>query len=226
MRSLWFFEEVDLFSMLCPHKYNRFREQHQLLRFNRNDYVYFEQQRSGRVYLVEKGKVRIGYYTEPGEEVVKAVLTRGEIFGEKAILDAQSRNEFAQVIDNETVICSVSVETLQELMREDKSFSLQIYKFIGFRIRKLERRLRLLLFKDSRTRFIEFLKDLCEEYGEACAAGGYRKIRHPYTQKDMASLIGTSRPTLNILMNELQEEGLLEFSRREIRVLKDPSSVS
>lgn len=226
MRSLWFFEKVDLFQLLCPHKYDQYREQHQALHYNRNDYVYFEHQRSGRVYLVEKGKVRIGYYTEPGEEVVKAVLTRGEIFGEKALLDTQSRNEFAQVIDDEAVICSIAVETLQELMQEDKSFSLQIYKFIGFRMRKLERRLRLLLFKDSRTRFLEFLKDLCEDYGEVCPHGGYRNIRHPYTQKDMASLIGTSRPTLNIILNELQEEGMLEFSRKNIRVLKDPSSVS
>ena len=36
----------------------------------------------------------------------------------------------------------------------------------------------------------------------------------------MASLIGTSRPTLNILLNELKEEKYLEFNRNEIRILK------
>lgn len=226
MNTLWFFEGVDLFTLLCPHKYENFKKAHQVQRYGRNDYVYFEQERSGKVYLVEKGKVRIGYYTEPGDEVVKAVLTRGEIFGEKALLDSQNRNEFAQVVDNETVICAVSVETLQELMRDNKAFSLQIYKFIGFRFRKLERRLRLLLFKDGRTRLLEFLKDLDEEFGDTCRNGGYRNIRHPYTQKDMASLIGTSRPTLNILLNELKDEGILDFSRKEIKLLKDPASVS
>ncbi|MBL7472528.1 Crp/Fnr family transcriptional regulator [Robertkochia sediminum] len=226
MNTLWFFEGVNLFDILCPHKYENFKRSHQVRSYHRNDYVYFEQERSGKVYLVEKGKVRLGYYTEPGEEVVKAVLTRGEIFGEKALLDSQSRNEFAQVIDNETVICAVSADTLQELMRENKTFSLQVYKFIGFRFRKLERRLRLLLFKDSRTRLIEFLKELCEEYGDVCREGGFRHIRHPYTQKDMASLIGTSRPTLNVLLNELKEEGVLEFSRKEIKLWKDPASVS
>lgn len=40
-------------------------------------------------------------------------------------------------------------------------------------------------------------------------------VKHPYTQKDMATLIGTSRPTLNILMNELKEEGFIDFSRGE-----------
>lgn len=226
MSSLWFFEGVDLFELLCPHKYGAFKASHQVQRYSRNDYVYFEKQPSGKVYLVEKGKVRIGYYTEPGEEVVKAVLTRGEIFGEKALLDARSGNEFAQVIADETVICSVTVETLQDLMRENKPFSLQIYKFIGFRFQKLERRLRLLLFKDSRTRLLEFIKDLSEDYGAVSTPDGIITICHPYTQKDMASLIGTSRPTLNILLNELKHEGVLDFSRKEIILLKDPTSVS
>ena len=45
-------------------------------------------------------------------------------------------------------------------------------------------------------------------------------IKHPYTQKDIASLIGTSRPTINILLNELKEENYLDFNRKEIRILK------
>jgi CRP-like cAMP-binding protein len=45
-------------------------------------------------------------------------------------------------------------------------------------------------------------------------------VHHPYTQKDIASLIGTSRPTLNILLNELKEEKILDYSRKEIRIYK------
>ena len=36
----------------------------------------------------------------------------------------------------------------------------------------------------------------------------------------MATLIGTSRPTLNILMNELKDEGFLDFTRGEILIKK------
>ena len=86
MEKLWFFEEVNLFKLLCPHKYKAYREQHDSCLFKRSDYIYFEEDRSNKVYLIEKGKVKIGYYTEEGEEVVKAILSKGELFGEKAIL--------------------------------------------------------------------------------------------------------------------------------------------
>lgn len=76
------------------------------------------------------------------------------------------------------------------------------------------------MFKDSKTRLLEFLNELCEEFGHNCPKTGDKVIEHPYTQKDIASLIGTSRPTLNILMNELKDENVINFNRKEIRILK------
>ena len=118
------------------------------------------------MYLIEKGKVKIGYYNEDGSEIVKAILTRGELFGEKAILGETIRNEFAQSIDDYTSICPIGVETMHDLMRNNKTFSFKIYKIIGFKFKKLERQLQILLFKDTKTRLLEFLNELCIDYGQ------------------------------------------------------------
>ena len=216
MNTIWFFEDANLFNKLCPHKFKSFRKNHDFCGYRKSDYIYFEEDSANKIYLIEKGKVKIGYYSENGNEVVKAILTKGEIFGEKAILDKGKRNEFAQSVDNSTSICAICVETMHELMRNNQTFSLKIYKFIGLRFRKLERRLQLLLFKDTKTRLIEFLEELKEDYGYCCPKTGDTVIHHPYTQKDIANLIGTSRPTLNILLNELKELNIINFTRREI----------
>ncbi len=220
METLWYFEEVNLFKVLCPHKYPLYKESHETDVYKKSDYIYFEEDAANKIYLIDKGKVKIGYYTEEGEEIVKAILTKGEIFGEKAILGIEKRNEFAQSIDNETTICPVSSNTMFQLMRDNVSVSFKIYKFIGLRIKRLERRLELLLFKDTKLRLKEFLNELCEDYGYLCDKTGDHVIKHPYTQKDIATLIGTSRPTLNILLNELKQEKLIDFNRKEIRLFK------
>ena len=220
MKSLWFFDDVNLFRVLCPHKFKAYKKNHDFDAYKKKDYIYFEEDSANKVYLIEKGKVKIGYYSEDGEEVVKAILTRGEIFGETAILGESIREEFAQSIDNNTSICPVGVNTMHDLMRNNQTFSLKIYKVIGFRLRKLERRLQLLLFKDAKTRLLEFLDELCSDYGYDCEKTGDKVIHRPYTQKDIASLIGTSRPTLNILLNELKEENVIQFTRKEIRIHK------
>lgn len=220
MNNLWFFDNVNLFNLLCPHKFKDYKACHNFDQYKKSDYVYFEQDAANKIYLIEKGKIKIGYYTEDGTEVVKSILSKGELFGEKAILGEEIRNEFAQSIDNSTSICSISITTMHDLMRDNRTFSLKIYKFLGFRFKKLERRLQLILFKDIRTRFLEFIKELCEEYGYDCEKSGDKVIQHPYTQKDIASLIGTSRSNLNVLMNELKEENIINFNRKEIRLLQ------
>lgn len=218
MNSIWVFEDVNLFNLLCPHKFKKYKACHDFDAYKKSDYIYFEEDAANKVYLIEKGKVKIGYYNEDGTEVVKAILRKGELFGEKAILGEQKRDEFAQSVDNSTSICPVGVDTMHDLMRDNKTFSLRIYKFIGFKFKKLERRLQLLLFKDSKTRLLEFLNELCTDYGYDCKTTGDHIINHPYTQKDIASLIGISRPTLNILMNELKEDAIIDFNRKHIRI--------
>lgn len=221
MKSIWFFEDVNLFKVLCPHKFKQYKKTHDFSAYKKSDYIYFEEDASNKIYLIEKGKVKIGYYNEDGVEVVKAILSRGELFGEKAILGQTKRDEFAQSIDNTTSICPVGVQTMHDLMRDNQTFSFKIYKFIGLKFQKLERRLQLLLFKDAKTRLVEFLNELCVEYGYDCEKTGDHVINHPYTQKDIASLIGISRPTLNVLLNELKDDRVIDFNRKQIRIYKN-----
>lgn len=218
MKSFWIFEDVNLFSLLCPHKFKAYKATHEFHTYKKQDYIYFEEDAAQSVYLIEKGKVKVGYYTEDGHEVVKAILSKGELFGEKAILGEERRDEFAMSVDNRTSICPVGVDTMHELMRDNRSFSFRIYKLIGFRIKRLERRLEMILFKDAETRVDEFLKELADQYGYCCPKTGDTVIKHPYTQKDIAHLIGTSRPTFNSIMNKFREANRIDFSRNEIRL--------
>lgn len=218
METLWFFEDVNLFKLLCPHKFKAYKSNHEFLQYKKQDYIYFEEDHSNKVYLIEEGKVKLGYYTEDGQEIVKAILSKGELFGEKAILGENTRDEFAMSLSNQTSVCPVGVETMHDLIRDNRSFGFRVFKLIGFRIKKLERRLEMILFKDAETRVLEFLQDLAKDYGHCCEETGDTVINHPYTQKDIAHLIGTSRPTFNAIMNKFRLEDRIDFHRNEIRL--------
>lgn len=220
-QQLWFIENVNLFGKLCPHKFKEYTTCHQFLDFKKNDYVYFSLDNASKLFLIQSGKVKIGYYTPEGEEVVKAVLRKGQVFGEKALLGQNTRNEFAKVLNNKTSICPIEVNTLHNLMRDNQNFALNVYKFINYRIKKLERRLEILMFKDCRTKVVEFLSDLIQDYGKVNPLTKQIEIEHPYTQKDIASLLGVSRPSLNIVLNELKDEKVIEFSRTKFILKKE-----
>jgi CRP-like cAMP-binding protein len=218
--SIWFFDNIDVFQILCPHKFTEYKKDHSFNYFKKGDYIYFEDDIANKVFLVNSGKIKVGYITEDGDEITTAILSKGQIFGEKAILGQEKRNEFAQALDNEVSTCVVSLDIIHDLLRQNTEFSISIYKFIGYRFKKLERRLQIMLFKDAKTRLLEFLKELADDYGFKNAVSGDTVIKHPFTQKDIASLIGLSRPTLNILINELQDEKVLTFERKQIILYK------
>ncbi|MCM5663901.1 Crp/Fnr family transcriptional regulator [Galbibacter mesophilus] len=221
MSCTWSLIDVNLFNLLCPHKFNGYKQNHTFQHYNKDEYIYFEKDHSNKIFLIESGKVKIGYYTEDGREVVKSIHGKGDVFGEKAIIGEENRNEFALSITEDTSVCVLTVDTIHDLMQENKSFSLKIHKFIGLRFKRIERRLSILLFKDTKTRLMEFLKELSNEYGYDCPNTGNHIIKHPYTQKDMASLLGTSRPNLNCLFCELKEQNILDYYRKEIILYKN-----
>ena len=125
------------------------------------------------------------------------------------------RRDFAQAMDNAT-ICPLTTAQLTELMYENKDLSFKILKLIGLRLMKLERKLELLVFKDARTRIVEFLKDMASWKGVKVA--DETMIPMSLTHKDIAALTGTSRQTVNLVLNELKEGNLINFNRKQILI--------
>lgn len=222
MKSIWFFEKVDFFDILCPNKLDM--HNHIVKKYKKGDYIYFSEEPSKSVYLIASGKVKILNYTIEGNEVVKAILTKGELFGEMAMLGEERREDFAVAIDDDTLLCKMSIEEMQELMVEDRDFALNINKLIGWRIRKLERRLDAMIFKDVKTRILDFLKEFAQERG---VKNGKQVFINSYlTHKDIADLVGTSRQTVTTYLNELKSQRKISFNRKNIIVHDIDSLVS
>ncbi len=214
--NLWYFQDVDLFNVLCPHKTVDLHLKHTFSNYKKGEFIYFTNEQAKYIYMIAEGRVKLGHYTEDGKEVVKAILGAGEIFGELALTGEERRGDFAQAMDEKTSICPVSIDEMRGLMADNKELSFKIYKLIGLRIRKLERKIESLVFKDARTRIIEFLKDAAAWKGKK--VGFETMIPTKLTHKDIANLTGTSRQTVTTILNELKEANLINFDRRKILI--------
>lgn len=214
--SLWYFESVNLYNVLCPHKTKELDKKHEFRQFKKDQFIYFPNDEADHIYMVAEGRVKIGHYLDDGKEVVSSILTKGEIFGELALAGEDKRRDFAQVMDNNTSICPLSIEALKALMKDDKELSFRLLKLVGLRLMRLERKLELLVFKDARTRIVEFLKDSASWKGKK--VGYETMIPTKLTHKDIAALTGTSRQTVTTILNELKEQNLIYFDRRKILI--------
>ncbi len=213
--ALWYFESVNLYKVLCPHRVKSMAGDHAFDHYKKGEFIYFPEEQARYIYMIVSGRVRIGHYLDDGKEVISAILSTGEIFGELVLAGEEKRRDFAQSAE-ETVICPLSIEELKNLMKEDHELSFKLLKFVGLRLMKMERKLELLVFKDARTRVIEFLKDAAAWKGKK--VGFETMIPTRLTHKDIASLTGTSRQTITTILNELKEKNLIYFDRKKILI--------
>jgi CRP/FNR family cyclic AMP-dependent transcriptional regulator len=213
--SLWYFESTDLYKMLCPHKVKEMASHHKFVVYKKRQPVYLPGSGSTHIYLIVDGRVRIGHYGDNGEEIISSILTKGELFGELALAGEDVRRDFViPVVD--TTICIVTINDLKTLMYADRELSFKILKLIGLRLMKLERKLESLVFKDARTRVVEFLKDAASWKGRKA---GFETVIHTnLTHKDISLLTGTSRQTVTTILNELRDQNIITFNRRNILI--------
>jgi len=214
-KPLWYLENIDVTNILCPTKMGQVKETHVHRDFGKGDYIYLPNEHADKIYFIMEGQVKIGAYSESGKEITKTILSKGEVFGELVLIGEDERRDFAQAMDS-TVVCVIGSNEIKSLMREHNGLSMFLMKIMGNRMLEMEQRLESLVFKDSRTRIIEFLKELAEKKGQRV---GYEMlVRRFMTHQEIANLTATSRQTVTTVLNELRNKNVLTFNRRRLLI--------
>jgi CRP-like cAMP-binding protein len=215
--SLWFLKRCRLFERLTPAEAERLDRAARMRAFRRGELIYAPSEPGQSVLVVAEGRVKIKDVTPDGKETILAFLDEGEIFGELALVDGRARQEYAEAVTDARVL-ALRREDVLSLMdaRPDVAFS--VTQLIGLRRRRVENRLRNLLFLPSRERLVHMLLELQETHGEPL--GGRWRIRLPLSHQDLAGLIGVTRETVTLVLGRLQADGLIKAERRRITILE------
>lgn len=183
--------------------------------FPRNSTIFLPNDVADGVFLLGQGRVRICSNTADGKQAILAFIDPGEVFGELALIQGGEREECAEAAVDSTVILLPGIE-LRELLEESAALSLGVTKLIGLRRKRIERRLRNLLFRSNRDRLGHLLLELTEQYGKAVDEGVLLDIK--LSHQELASIIGVTRETVTTLLGEMQLEGLLQISRQKVLI--------
>jgi CRP-like cAMP-binding protein len=215
-QSLWYLENIDVTGLFCPKKVGRGEvDQHSHKVFKKGEYIYLPDEQADRLYFLTEGRVKIGSYADNGKEITKAILNKGEVFGELSLIGEETRRDFAYAMED-TSLCTLTVPDMKALMRDHNSLSLFLMKIMGSRMLEMEQRLEALVFKDSRTRIIEFLHSLATNKGQRV---GYEQVVRKFmTHQEIANLTATSRQTVTTVLNDLRNKNILTFDRRRLLV--------
>ena len=213
--SLLWIRNYDLWCQLSDDEYKDLKVQHAVIEVPRGEYIYFEAYNHNKIYFVKEGTIKIGYIDDDGNEKVKEIIRKGELFGQFSLERDNLHGEFAQAYKDNVSICAFTIDDFERLLKNRPDLALKYSKQVGAKLRNIENRLVNLLNKDVKTRLIHFLWQLVEQNLVESTAEGFCMPNY-LTHEDIASLIGSSRQTVTTMINELETEGILSYNRQEI----------
>lgn len=181
----------------------------------RGTYLFLPEDRADVIYFIQEGSIKLGSYGSGGREITKAIYRSGEIIGAMALLGEDRHHNFACTMERVKVYV-MKVSDMQEKIRQHHSLHLELMRLVGQRLLATEHRLESMVFKNSRSRIIEYLYELGQEQGQRV---GYEVlVRKFLTHQEIANLTATSRQTVTTILNELRNDNIITFNRKRLLI--------
>lgn len=174
-----------------------------------------------KIHFLVKGKIKISDVSNPDSELVKDILTEPDIFGDLGLEGTLPAFECAEALTANTIICSFYVSDFKKILEENPAVMLAFARMVNSKLQRLENRHADLVYRDTKDRLIRFLRSWAKSDGSKV---GDKIILNNYlTHSDIAGFIATTRQSVNMLLNELRNSGMLFYNRKHIE-LNNPIS--
>nr|2FMY_A Chain A, carbon monoxide oxidation system transcription regulator CooA-1 [Carboxydothermus hydrogenoformans]2FMY_B Chain B, carbon monoxide oxidation system transcription regulator CooA-1 [Carboxydothermus hydrogenoformans]2FMY_C Chain C, carbon monoxide oxidation system transcription regulator CooA-1 [Carboxydothermus hydrogenoformans]2FMY_D Chain D, carbon monoxide oxidation system transcription regulator CooA-1 [Carboxydothermus hydrogenoformans] len=202
--------DTNLLEVLNSEEYSgvlkEFREQ----RYSKKAILYTPNTERNLVFLVKSGRVRV-YLAYEDKEFTLAILEAGDIF-------CTHTRAFIQAMEDTTILYT-DIRNFQNIVVEFPAFSLNMVKVLGDLLKNSLTIINGLVFKDARLRLAEFLVQAAMDTGLKVPQG--IKLELGLNTEEIALMLGTTRQTVSVLLNDFKKMGILERVNQRTLLLKD-----
>lgn len=200
-------KDLSLFRGLSPKHLTWLAERLHYKTFPSGTNVMTAEQPGEVVYFVLNGTIKIHIEQAGGEDVILAILGRGDTVGEMSLIDSAGRSASVLTLEDTTLLWMEGA-VFQQALREIPELSFNLVKTLTARVRLVNELVQALASLDVYGRVARQLLAFADKYGETNPDG---KVRIPIklTQKDIADLVGASRKRVNQVMVSFKNQGLI-----------------
>jgi len=185
-----------------------------LRRFRRAETIFHQGDPGDSLFIIQEGAVKIVLPSPEGEEAaIIATLGRGDFFGELALLDGAYRSATAVAVEPvETLV--LRREPFEHLIDTDAGLRSALLAGLAMELRRLTGHVEELHFLDLPGRLASRLVRMAHEHDPE--AHGEARLSWPFTQSELAAMIGGTRQTVNRLLADFVERDLIRFEKETL----------
>ncbi|HEX7057710.1 MAG TPA: Crp/Fnr family transcriptional regulator [Bacilli bacterium] len=168
------------------------------------------------VFFIEDGLVKTYKTDENGNEQIVSFLKTGDMFPHTGFFNSNPYPATAEALVDSKLL-AIPVHSFEQLMVSTPTIAVKVMRVMGAKIQELQVKLQELTGQDVQYRALSFLLKLAAKHGKP--EGSALRIDLPMTNQEFANAIGTTRETVNRMINSLRKAKIIELDRNEIVIL-------
>jgi CRP/FNR family cyclic AMP-dependent transcriptional regulator len=187
--------------------------------YRRRQIIYFAEQKNDYIFFLATGRVKLLRTGANEREVTLDIVSPNELFGEANMFRPNCPYGSSAEVIEDSVVYAIRRTTVTGAM--DNNID-SIREFANLEVQRraaAEQRLAEFVFYDVPTRLAHLIGRLASFYGKPGSKEGVL-IRAKLTHQELANLVGSTRETTTLILNDFKRKRLIEFQGRKIVALE------
>jgi CRP/FNR family cyclic AMP-dependent transcriptional regulator len=209
--------QVDHFKQKLSAVLQRDARQYRSRQVARHDNVYTCGDADHTLYFIDSGQVKLLMLSPDGHECLLAILTAGDLFGERCLAGLGERQETA------TAMITTHLRLIPQaqfcLLLSGEALLEGFVQYLALRIAEQQAIIANLVTVDSEQRLGKTLLHLAHKLGTPDPRS--IRIAHRITHDELSAMVGTTRPRVSMFMHRFRTLGLIELSAERHLIVKE-----
>ena len=185
--------------------------------FKKESIILMEEDESGSLFIIAKGKVKVTRTSSDGREVILSILSDSDIFGEMSLIDGVTRSATVTALETSELFI-IQRNQFLEFLKENPEISIAVMQELSKRLRTADMQIKSLSLKDAEGKVATVIVQLANDQGRI--RQGAVEVEKLPLQQDLANMAGTSRETISRTLHTFAKKGLIELEGSKLRIFE------
>jgi CRP/FNR family transcriptional regulator len=206
-----------MFSALSEETQKRLERIAEQRQYRRRQVVHFADQAGDFVYLLCAGRVKVSRVSEQGREVTLYLIEGNQVFGETGLVSENQPYELMAETLEDSLVAVFRRNDIIAALNENPKAAAEMLRLVSERRSQAETAVADLVFLDVPKRLAKLLLRLHDAHGSKASKTG-TLIKAKFTHQELANMIGSTRETTTLILNDFKRQGSIDFTGRKIVV--------
>ena len=192
--------------------------------YGRGQVIFRQGDHGDTCYVVRSGSVRVTHDHTDGRTITLAELRPGDMFGELAMFNSETRSATVQALEDSSALALLSGD-MRRMLLSHPHIAVNMLSWMSDRLRAANDRIARQSFQTVASRVAGALLGQVQARSDANAHGeSPREVVIRATQAEIAQLAGASRESASRFLARLERDGVVTTGRGKVLV-HDPSAL-